>query len=212
MLRNWLTSAGGRIWRYSISLTSKAVGHSRMLTAGIDTAITEHEAWKAAGRPGGTVPHEQVMDELSGSTAAGYLARPLPRDEDAVTGQGGLCRDDLIALDLLGQIWGDAYDIGVRDDGAWWCQRKNGTSGAHTAASPGKLHSMINAGQVARLRRFREQHPDVNIYTGLEYWQATIPQASGETVITRYCLWELLDKLSTLVEPQQLEHEGQQAP
>jgi len=65
-----------------------------------------------------------------------------------VTGQGGVCREDLIALDLLGQIWGDACDIGVRADGTWWCRRKDGTSGAHTAASPGELHTMITAGHV----------------------------------------------------------------
>jgi hypothetical protein len=34
--------------------------------AGIDAAITEHEAWKTAGRPGGTIPHEVAMAELLG--------------------------------------------------------------------------------------------------------------------------------------------------
>jgi len=34
--------------------------------AEIDAAIAEHEAWKAAGRPGGTIPHEIVMAELLG--------------------------------------------------------------------------------------------------------------------------------------------------
>lgn len=29
-----------------------------------DVAIAEHEAWKAAGRPGGTVSHEEAMAEL----------------------------------------------------------------------------------------------------------------------------------------------------
>jgi hypothetical protein len=29
--------------------------------AEIDAAIAEHEAWKAAGRPGGTIPHEVVI-------------------------------------------------------------------------------------------------------------------------------------------------------
>jgi hypothetical protein len=33
-----------------------------------DAAIEEHEAWKAAGRPGGTIPHETVMAELLGGT------------------------------------------------------------------------------------------------------------------------------------------------
>ena len=31
-----------------------------------DAAIAEHEAWKAAGRPGGTIPHEVAMTELLG--------------------------------------------------------------------------------------------------------------------------------------------------
>jgi hypothetical protein len=37
----------------------------RMREAGtLAAAIAEHEAWKTAGRPGGTVPHEQVAAEL----------------------------------------------------------------------------------------------------------------------------------------------------
>ena len=34
--------------------------------AEIDAAIAEHEAWKAAGRPGGTIPHEAAAAELLG--------------------------------------------------------------------------------------------------------------------------------------------------
>jgi hypothetical protein len=34
--------------------------------AEIDAAIAEHEAWKAAGRPDGTISHEVVMAELFG--------------------------------------------------------------------------------------------------------------------------------------------------
>lgn len=34
--------------------------------AAFEAAVAEHEAWKAAGRPGGTVPHETVMAELLG--------------------------------------------------------------------------------------------------------------------------------------------------
>jgi hypothetical protein len=34
--------------------------------AEIDAAIAEHEAWKAAGKPGGTVSHEAAMAELLG--------------------------------------------------------------------------------------------------------------------------------------------------
>jgi hypothetical protein len=34
--------------------------------AEMDAAIAEHEAWKASGRPGGTVSHEAAMAELLG--------------------------------------------------------------------------------------------------------------------------------------------------
>lgn len=34
--------------------------------AAFEAAVAEHEAWKAAGRPGGTVPHQTVMAELLG--------------------------------------------------------------------------------------------------------------------------------------------------
>ncbi len=53
--------------------------------------------------------------------------------------------------------------------------------------------------QVMRLARFRQQHPAVSIREGLGYWQGCIPEASGETVITRYTLRELLDKLGALL-------------
>ncbi len=53
--------------------------------------------------------------------------------------------------------------------------------------------------QVLRLARFRAAHPDVIIGDGgFGTWQARIPEASGETVITRYTLRELLDKLAEL--------------
>lgn len=34
--------------------------------AEVDAAVAEHEAWKAAGRPGGTIPHVVVMASLVG--------------------------------------------------------------------------------------------------------------------------------------------------
>jgi hypothetical protein len=34
--------------------------------AEVEAAIAEHEAWKAAGRPGGTIPHEAAVAELLG--------------------------------------------------------------------------------------------------------------------------------------------------
>ena len=54
--------------------------------------------------------------------------------------------------------------------------------------------------QVLRLGRFREEHPDVIIGDGgFGTWQARIPEPNGETVITRYTLRELLDKLGELM-------------
>jgi hypothetical protein len=49
--------------------------------------------------------------------------------------------------------------------------------------------------QVPRLARFRDQHPGVLIREGLGYWQAQIPEPTGETIITRYTLHALLDEL-----------------
>lgn len=53
--------------------------------------------------------------------------------------------------------------------------------------------------QVIRLRCFRKDHPGVSIYTGLGYWQARVPDANGETIVTRFLLQELLDKLDTIL-------------
>jgi hypothetical protein len=49
--------------------------------------------------------------------------------------------DGQLALDLLGQAWGDAYDIGC-DDQTWWYRRKDGTGRTHTASSA-ELHKML---------------------------------------------------------------------
>jgi len=51
-------------------------------------------------------------------------------------------------------------------------------------------------GQELRLREFRAAHPDVIIGSGgFGTLQARVPEENGETVITRYTLRELLDKL-----------------
>lgn len=55
--------------------------------------------------------------------------------------------------------------------------------------------------ELARLRQFRAGHPDVLIGDGgFGTWQALIPQPGGETVITRYTLRELLDRLGEVTE------------
>jgi len=45
------------------ALRERASAHE-IEVAEIDAAIAEHEAWKAAGRPGGTIPHEAAMADL----------------------------------------------------------------------------------------------------------------------------------------------------
>lgn len=53
--------------------------------------------------------------------------------------------------------------------------------------------------QVVRLARFRVAYPDVTVGDGgFGTFQARIPEPDGETVITRYSLCELLDKLGEL--------------
>lgn len=54
-------------------------------------------------------------------------------------------------------------------------------------------------GQMARLARFRRAHPEVIVGDGgFGTMQARIPEPNGETVITRYTLRELLDRLDEL--------------
>jgi hypothetical protein len=53
--------------------------------------------------------------------------------------------------------------------------------------------------QLLRLARFRAAHPEVIIGDGgFSTFQARIPEPDGETVITRYTLRELLDKIDEL--------------
>lgn len=53
--------------------------------------------------------------------------------------------------------------------------------------------------QVWRLSCFRAEHQGVVIVAGDGWWQGRVPEPEGETVITRYTLRELLDKLEALV-------------
>lgn len=54
--------------------------------------------------------------------------------------------------------------------------------------------------QLVRLARFRAEHPGVIIGAGgFGTVQARIPRPDGETVVTRYTLRELLDKLGELL-------------
>jgi len=53
--------------------------------------------------------------------------------------------------------------------------------------------------QDMRLARFRQARPGVMVGAGRGWWQAVIPQANGEQVITRHTLGQLLDSLDELI-------------
>jgi hypothetical protein len=55
--------------------------------------------------------------------------------------------------------------------------------------------------QVLRLHRFQEEHSYVIFGGGDGFRQARIPEENGETIITRYSLRELLDKLDGIISP-----------
>jgi hypothetical protein len=59
-------------------------------------------------------------------------------------------------------------------------------------------------GQLWRLGQFRARNPGVTINRDvyLGFWQAWIPVSNGGTVITRYLLPDLLDKLEDLLGPE----------
>ena len=65
-------------------------------------------------------------------------------------------------------------------------------------------------GQLWRLGQFRARNPGVVIRrdTHLGFWQAWIPVSNGGTVITRYLLQELLDKLEELLGPERSHGSG----
>ena len=52
--------------------------------------------------------------------------------------------------------------------------------------------------QVPRKQAYEAAHPDVELIYRGAFWQAIIPEARGETVITRYDLRDLLDALEAL--------------
>jgi len=55
--------------------------------------------------------------------------------------------------------------------------------------------------QVPRREAYEAAHPDVKITYHGGWWQAVIPEDAGETVISRYELKALLDKLESLDSP-----------
>jgi hypothetical protein len=74
-------------------------------------------------------------------------------------------------------------------------------SGSHSGPGRPALR-LIHAepDQVPRLQEFRGEHPEVIIGTDeFGNWQGRIPEPSGETVLNRHLLRELLDKLGQLL-------------
>ena len=65
-------------------------------------------------------------------------------------------------------------------------------------------------GQLWRLGQFRARNPGVTIKrdAGFGFWQAWIPVSNGGTVITRYVLQDLLDKLEELLGPERRHDSG----
>jgi hypothetical protein len=58
--------------------------------------------------------------------------------------------------------------------------------------------AMPEQDQVRRLAAFRASHANVRIREGAGYWQAVITEDGGETIVTRYELGTLLDRLGEL--------------
>jgi excisionase family DNA binding protein len=59
--------------------------------------------------------------------------------------------------------------------------------------------------QLGRLAAYRAAHPEVVIGSAeFGTWEARIPEPNGETVVVRYTLRELLDRLGDLAEPRLL--------
>lgn len=63
------------------------------------------------------------------------------------------------------------------------------------------MNGLEQPGQLWRLGQFRARNPGVTIRrdAGFGFWQAWIPVSNGGTVITRYLLQDLLDKLEDLL-------------
>jgi hypothetical protein len=54
---------------------------------------------------------------------------------------------------------------------------------------------------LVRLERFQREHPGIEVHSGLGYWQAIIPEDTGSTIVTRYTLTVLLDRLDEVLAP-----------
>ena len=76
------------------------------------------------------------------------------------------------------------------------------------------MNGLERPGQLWRLGQFRARNPGVMIKrdAGFGFWQAWIPVSNGGTVITRYLLQDLLDKLEELLGPERGHGSGDRGP
>jgi hypothetical protein len=136
--------------------------------------------------------------------------------------------DNEPSLETLRASWGASYavcfDDAIGPGGARWRAWRLGDSGDHghghyagraERCHPGRLHARERdvsglplpglglvpdePDQVLRLARFRAEHTAAVIgEADFGTWQARIPEPSGETVVVRHRLVELLDRLGEL--------------
>jgi hypothetical protein len=78
-------------------------------------------------------------------------------------------------------------------------ERHGGGSMSTGPTRPGLRPVPDEPDQVRRLNRLRDEHPGITIGAGVGYWQAVVPATNGETVLTRYLLRDLLDKLDDVL-------------
>jgi len=116
-------------------------------------------------------------------------------------------------LEHLDHAFGARYDLWIRH-GRYYGKRVDGSGEGLAGDTADDLAAAIRrdiagqagqpvqpdeSGQLTRLARFRAEHQDL-IIDRWEFgtWQARIPEPSGETVILRHTLSELLDRLDEL--------------
>lgn len=116
-------------------------------------------------------------------------------------------------LEALERAFGARYDLWIRH-GRFYAKRVDGAGEGlagdtadelaaairqDMAAGTGQAPQPDDTDQRMRLTRFRTEHPDV-IIRAWEFgtWMARIPEPSGETVVVRHTLGELLDRLGEL--------------